>query len=227
MRFVFLHVGTDFRPSLMVRSIRKLLPDSEIIQCTNDISAKVEGIDRVHLMDGDVSNLMTYRLAAFADLGLKEPAAYLDTDILITSTFDINALLGDHEVAVCRRSFGNDSSFNPQFRGMNLSEYANKTLGQVYPYLACFNISRDNQFWSLCHQKLLQMDPKFHYWYGDQEAMREVLKGNDLDFCEIPEAEIACLPEHVRQDHPPKAIHFKGPTRKSLMTDVAHYLRIT
>ena len=227
MKFVFLHVGTDTRPELLVRSIRRILPSAEIIQCTNLPEYRVPGIDQLFLEDGDTSNLMTYRLQVFSNLGLNSPAIYLDTDILITRKPNIEALLGDKEIAVCRRSFSNEALINTRFRGMDLSEYKGKTLGQVYPYLASFNITKTHRFWDDCKDHLSKIDKKFHYWYGDQEAMREVIKTKNYSFSEMEESDVSCLPEFLKSQKNPLAIHFKGESRKNLMHNFSAYLGLS
>lgn len=226
MKFVFLHVGSDFRPGLLVRSIRRTLPSAEIVQCTNHMDSCVEGVDDVFILEDDVSNLMTYRLKAFSLLGLTTPAIYLDTDILITRPFAIDQLLKDQDLAVCKRTFGSDALINTTFKGMDLSEYQNKTFGEVYPYLASFNITRTHSFWTACHEKLLNLDRKFHFWYGDQEAMREVIKTRRFTLTELAESQISCLPEYVNPANMPLAVHFKGPNRKHLMQDAARHLQL-
>ena len=55
---------------------------------------------------------------------------------------------------------------------MDLSEYFNMKIIDVYPILACFTITKSNVFWIKCFENLLQIDQKFHKWYGDQEAIK-------------------------------------------------------
>lgn len=227
MKFIFLHVGTDIRPELLVKSIRRFSPGAEIIQCTSSPEYRVPGIDRLFLEDGDTSNLMTYRLQVFSNLGLNSPAIYLDTDILITRKPNIEALLGDKEVAVCRRSFSNEAPINTSFRGMDLSEYKDKTLGQVYPYLASFSITKTHRFWDDCKDRLSKIDKKFHYWYGDQEAIRGVIQENNYSYRNLDEFTVSCLPEYLHIYKNPIAVHFKGPARKELMLKSARQLGIT
>lgn len=219
-KFVFLHVGEDLRPALLVKSVRAVFPDAEIMQCTDYETDPVEGVTSVHRFDGDVQNLMTFRLMAFSRLELDVPAIYLDTDVLILSAFDIDELLQGCDVAVCRRSFANDALMNTSFRGMDLSRYAGMTLGEVYPYLACFTVTRNSEFWDATHERLLAMEPLFHYWYGDQEAIREVIRSGLFSWSELAEAKVACLPEHLHSVAvAPNAIHFKGAGRKKMMLE--------
>lgn len=219
MIFTFLHIGDDKRAEMLVRSIRHFVPRSQIIQCSNSKDFAVPGIDQLYLHNGDTSNLMTFRLEAFANLRLNTPAVYLDTDILITQNFQIDDLISEYDLGVCRRSFNNDNSFNINFRGINLSEYKGKSLGEVYPFLASFTISRSFHFWEDCRDHLQKIDQKFHFWYGDQEAIREILGEGNYLFKELPEAIVSCLPEYLDVNRRPIAIHFKGEARKNLMLD--------
>lgn len=203
------------------------MPTAKITQCTDRNTEKINDVDDVFVLDEDASNLMTFRLRAFSLLGLEEPAVYLDTDILITKSFSLDQLLSGRQIAICKRTFGQDDFINPTFKGMDLSEYTNKTFGEIYPYLASFNATITNQFWTDCSVKLLTLDPKFHFWYGDQEAMREVIKTQKFSTKELPESLVSCLPEHVNPSDLPLAVHFKGPRRKNLMMAAAKQLGLT
>ena len=214
--FVFLHVGTDPLVERLVQSIDKTNRDARVIQCTDRQTGQVPGTADVYRHDGDMSNLMTFRLEAFSALGLQEPAIYLDTDMLVLAELKPHDILGEADVACCERSFGRDALLNTSFRGMNLSEYENKTLGEVYPILAAFTVTRTFEFWAVCSERLLALDDKFHYWYGDQEAMRDVARTNRFRMRLIPESMFACLPEFA-QGASPKLLHFKGAQRKQWM----------
>ena len=90
INFVFLHVGEDTRPNLLVKSIRKYFEKSYIYQCTDLASKEVDGVDKVFRYDGDVKNIMRFRLEAFSSLNLEEKAIYLDTDMLVIKKFDVD-----------------------------------------------------------------------------------------------------------------------------------------
>jgi len=100
---------------------------------------------------------------------------------------------------------------------MSLHEYSGMRVGAVYPYIACATISGRREFWSDCLDNLLRLDPKFHSWYGDQEAIRNVIRSGKYRISTLPESVYGCLPEYEKRVPPPKIIHFKGSGRKSLM----------
>jgi hypothetical protein len=217
--FVFLHVGVDPNVELLVRSVHKTNPNARVIQCTDQLTERVNGATEIYRHTGDTSNLMTFRLEAFSTLGLQEPAIYLDTDMLVLDELNAEDILVDADVACCERSFQRDATINTQFRGMDLTEYADKTFGEVYPILAAFTVTRAFDFWAACFERLLTLDKKFYYWFGDQEAMRDVAQLGRFNVTLIPEAEFACLPEFA-QGTSPKVLHFKGAQRKAWMTEI-------
>jgi hypothetical protein len=226
LKFVFLQVGEDALTTLMVRSIKKQMPNAEVFQCSDAATARIPGVDHISVCAADRTNLMTFRLAAFSQLNLNAPAAYIDTDILFTKPCSVDALLQDCDVAVCRRSFARDSLINTNFRGIDLSEYRGKTLADVYPYLASFNVTRSYEFWEECLNELHRLDKKFHWWYGDQEAIRNVLLRGGFCFRELEESDVSCLPECINLNSLPVAIHFKGQSRKAKMPDAARRIGI-
>ena len=217
--FAFLHVGVDPLVELLVQSIHRTNPKARVIQCTDLLTDQVAGTTEVYRHYGDPSNLMTFRLEAFSGVGLQESAIYLDTDMLVITELDAESLLAEADVACCERSFGRDSLINTSFRGMDLSEYENKTLGEVYPILAAFTVTRTCDFWGACLERLMTLEKKFHDWYGDQEAMRDVARLNRFNLRLIPESVFACLPEFA-QNNSPKVLHFKGARRKQWMPQV-------
>ena len=81
--FVFLHVGNEDLPELLIESIRLTTPTAQIIQCSDPQTTELRGVSRVFRLSDDTQNLMTFRLACFSKLGLTYPAVYLDADMLV------------------------------------------------------------------------------------------------------------------------------------------------
>ena len=219
INFVFLHVGEDTRPNLLVKSIRKYFEKSYIYQCTDLASKEVDGVDKVFRYDGDVKNIMRFRLEAFSSLNLEEKAIYLDTDMLVIKKFDVD--ISHCDAILCKRSFDLDNLFNTSFRGMDLSEYQNMTLGDVYPFLGCFTVTKSPALWKEAFNIQKSLDKKFHYWYGDQEALKIIKAKNMFNIDTVQESIFACLPEQADKFNLPNIIHFKGAARKNFMFDVS------
>lgn len=223
LRVAFLHVGPDtVMPRIMVRSIRQFNLEAHVTQCTDRATPEVSGVDEVVRFDGDTGRLMTFRLRSFAGLPIREPTLFLDTDMVCTDRIDAVGELGEHDVCVCVREFNKDMLLDPRAMNLDLREYEGRTLDDVYPYLACAVIARNPAFWSSCLDNLMGLPDKFHRWFGDQEAMRNVIAAGGLSVGQLRESLYACLPDAVDDPaHRPKLFHFKGPMRKQWMIDNA------
>jgi hypothetical protein len=215
---VFLHSGKDpHQPSLMVRSFRKHNPEFRIVQVSDADSPAVNGVDEVVRHANTERQLMLLRMRCFAAMPVDEPTWFFDTDMLCVRPLEL--AVPDTGVAVCQREFAREAIFNHQFGGMDLSEYAGRALGWVYPYVACATYVHKSEFWRDCLAELEGLDPKFHHWYGDQEAIRNVVKSQRHDVQMLRESLYACLPEHS-SPLPPFVFHYKG-QRKPLMLERA------
>lgn len=217
-RFVFFHVGEDLSfPRMLVKSIHTSNPGAEVIQCTDLITPKVDGVYRCHRIDGNRDNLMTFRLAAFSALQLDQTAIYLDTDMLVVKPFSPTSLLGRHDVMLCLREFDRESPHSGSQRGVHFPEHQNRPLGEVYPYLACATIARNSNIWRDLLEILHTLDDRFHRWYGDQEAMKIWAGQQEKDVAGLPESRFACLPEQREYIKESLILHFKGSSRKRAM----------
>lgn len=223
--FVFFHIGTDISmPTMLVETIRLTNADSEIIQCSDENSPEVSGVSRVDRGEYDPNQLMIGRLKAFSQLGLTSPALYVDTDMLVIRPIDVSALLNQHRVSFCHRSFNFYGPFIGTQRGLDFSEYAGKPLGEVYPYVACATATKDQTVWGELAQILESLDPKFKIWYGDQEAMKVWATENPGAFSTHPERDYGCLPEEKQHINLAHILHFKGAHRKAAMANVFRHL---
>jgi len=222
-RIAFLHVGNDATmPAILTRSLRAAHSALHITQCTDRATPSVDGVDAVSRYDGDSSRLMTFRLEAFAQLKPTGPTFFLDTDMICLRALDADAALDGKDVAVCRREYQRDTMINPRAMGVDLAEYAGKTLDEVYPYIACATITRSPVFWAACRDALNRMPNKFRVWFGDQEAIKEVVGSQAFTTAWLGERTYACLPDmEANPAAQPKLLHFKGPARKGMMLEMA------
>lgn len=222
-QIAFLHVGSDtVCPTVLVRSLRASNPNARIIQCSDRASPAVAGVDEVARFDSDPSRLMTFRLEAFAGLAIRQPTFFLDTDMICLQPLDPAAALQGQDVAVCRREYQRDMMLDPSAMNMDLREYRGRTIGEVYPYLACAVATAGPAFWASCRDDLARLPEKFRVWFGDQEAIRNVVDSGRYSVGWLHESTYACLID-IETDPAasPKICHFKGPGRKQLMLDCA------
>ncbi|MBC8337673.1 MAG: hypothetical protein H8E39_03185 [Alphaproteobacteria bacterium] len=227
--FVFLHVGDDTDlPEILSRSIRAQNPNARIIQCTDSETPDVKGADEVSRHDGNPEMMMTFRLQAFSRLRLREPALYLDTDMICVAPIDPMDIIDGRDAAVCERSYERDELFRTDHphpgltkRGWTFSEYAGKKLFETFPYVACATITRDHGFWDDCLGILGGLDEKYHVWYGDQEAIRRVVESTSRQIGTIPEDRFGHLPGSPDPvSGAPVLLHFKGQERKQMMIEL-------
>ncbi len=224
MNFAFLQIGELTLPTLLVKSIRKYIPNAYIIQISDLKTGKVEGVDKIYRYDGDTSNLMTFRLESHANLDITEQTIFLDTDMLILKFFPLSDF-ASCDVVLCEREFGLDGIVNTKYNGMNMTMYQNKSFQEVWPFLGCLNIVKNKSFWSGCSDILSNLDPQFHFWYGDQEAIKIFVRNNPLlNYGMAKESLFACLPEYINLEKLPYIAHFKGKARKGLMLKMANEL---
>jgi hypothetical protein len=219
--FVFFHVGTDTsQPRMLTESILRRNKDANVIQCSDHLTAVVDGVSKIYRLNGNLNHLMSFRLKAFSEIKLEDPAIYLDTDMLVTKKIDPAKLLKKNEVMLCRRAFNRNAIFNPIQRGLNFEEYSNSSLDSVYPFLACTTVTKNWKFWSRLLEILELKEEKFLRWYGDQEAMRDWHSQNKTTKVGyLSESEFGCLPEFHDLIDKARILHFKGPKRKELMAE--------
>ena len=220
---VFFHIGDITQPQLLTLSIKKFNPDSEIYFITDLLTKDIEGVTETVRFDLDVNNLMTSRLEAFSRLKLTRPAIYLDTDVLVVRPIPVE-LFKENDVVLCNRTFSRDTLINTSFKNLDLSEYSGRTFGEIYPFLACFTFSKDYQLWSECYKILMSLNNKFHFWYGDQEALRIIYEKKIFNIGLLDENIICTLPEYSKPNDGPYSVHFKGPIRKNLMLQAADFI---
>lgn len=216
--FVFFHVGADISmPQKMVNSLRLHNPHAEIIQVTDHHTPTLDGVTWVAPTEGDMRFLMEWRTRGFSELGLADPAMYLDTDMIVHRPIFPEELLGDAHIAVCRRSFNRDALFNVRQRGQDYTEHAGKTLDQAYPYVGCCTVTASSAAWEELSALYDALPDKYKVWYGDQEVLRDYVDSMPSTWVEyLPEHEFACLPEFADK-YPKHAItHYKG-NRKALL----------
>ncbi|HEX7886290.1 MAG TPA: hypothetical protein VF474_09965 [Phenylobacterium sp.] len=215
----FMHIGEQTQlPTIMVRSFRRHNPGIRIVQVADQDSPAIEGVDdtvRSPMADG---NVMLFRMRCFAALATEEPTWFLDTDMLCNRPLELDE--ADVTVAVCQREFGTQAIFNHRFGGMDLSEYEGRTMGSIYPYVGCATYVNRSNFWADCLQDMEALDPKFFNWYGDQEAIRNVVNSSQRPVAMLRESLYACLPEHAGQMSAPYIFHYKG-QRKRVMLERA------
>jgi hypothetical protein len=217
---VFMHTGPEVElATIMVRSFRRQNPLARIVQVADEHSPVIGGADEIVRHRMTDRNIMLFRMRCFAAFPTTGPTWFLDTDMICNRPLDF-AVGAQTSVAVCRRDFDRDAVFNHRFRGMDFSEYEGRTLGSLYPYVGCATMLNDSNFWMDCLANMEALPAKFHHWYGDQEAIRNIVASGRYEVADLPEQLYACLPEYETPAVLPMISHYKG-RRKPLMLERA------
>ena len=221
--FVFMHVGNDISvPQKMIKSLLRYNPNANVIMLTDKDTPDVMGVTERHEYDLNREELMTSRIKAFAQLNLDVPALYIDTDMIFRDRVVVADILGDNAVVMCRREFQGEAMFNINQRGISFEEYADKTIDEVYPFIACATATRDAAPWQEMLGWFDDLDPKYRKWYGDQELLKLYAKkkkrSRKYKCSTMPESVYGCLPEFDVGEA--KIMHYKGPARKQLFEAV-------
>lgn len=221
MRIAFFAIGNPafLEASLLVRSVRLLKSDIAILQLTDVTTPEVPGVSEVMRFKGlNPGHIMTARVEAFAAVDTSVPTLFLDTDMLMLRVpASLSELTSSCEVTrLCRRYYERNAVFNWRFRGLSFDEHRGKTLDEAFPWLACATFVYRTQFWSKCLQRLHDLRGDYHVWYGDQEAMRQVIEATVTSSNPLCERDFAALPDKIKCQESPYILHFKGASRKIL-----------
>jgi hypothetical protein len=232
LELVFFHVGDDIElPKMLVTSIKSTNPLATITQLTDVTSPAVPGVHTIHRHPIKRDALMMARAGAYAQL---KPTGtlrlFIDTDMLVVNELFTSDFNERSEIYLCRRHFDRHSLVNINFRGMNMREYADKTLDEAWPFLGCFIATRTDKWLAKAYQTMIGFEEKYQSWYGDQTALRMLAEEGMEITGTVSEREYAHLfdgntSETLRliKDNQIKIIHFKG-NRKQYMPELASLL---
>ena len=76
----------------------------------------LDKVSNVFRYDGDANKIMEFRINANKELGLKKPAIYLDSDMIITNRFNLKKMLNLDKTILLRRSFDLNTKFNTKIK---------------------------------------------------------------------------------------------------------------
>ena len=190
---------------MMIRSVRKAMPDVEIVQLTDEKSPVIVGVDRVR------------RLTAKEPMAVQCVTHYsqcvgnwllVDTDVLVQK--DVRHVFDEpFDVAVCDRD---GTTTEGEGSGFELFEKMPHNIGIMF--------SRSPAFWLAVREKLVLMDEKKQQWMGNQYAACEVIAEGKFNVKVLKGTDYNCPPMN-KEDRCTEAsiVHFKGQMRKKMMLE--------
>jgi hypothetical protein len=199
----FTHVfSNNAIPSIMVASVRSVMPGVEIIQMTDQDTPLVPGVDTAVRHDWDAKRLMLFRLSNIA--ALDRPACiFLDTDVVVQRPLD----------HVFERSF--DVALT--IRHERIKDLNGVNITPLMPYNTGVMFSRQPRFWAEVLEFCRRLPDDRHVWYGDQLSVKHVADTGTFDVLELPCDEYNYSPRTEDEDLAGRhAVHYKG-ARKDWM----------
>jgi hypothetical protein len=222
MNFVFYHSGYNKNlPNLLVQSILKTNPGSDITQVSDRNTKPIAGVTQFVQFDSDkitFNDLCKKRCEFYSQLETQGPAAYIDTDMLVIKKLNPEDIFRNSDVVLCKRFW--DGTIYSTDTNDNLYTFRNKSLSEIWPYLGCFVACRDNSFWNSLYKIIQTLPKEKNDWFADQHALKIFADLNNFSY--VSEQQYGCLPDQVDNNIEQASIlHFKG-SRKKIMEQCYH-----
>jgi len=203
--------------NFFVSSIKKNYPNCNIIQCSDLDTPKIIEADTIFREKIDINKIMEGRIFSYSKLNLKDTSIFLDTDMLLVRKIPFELFIDKADIFLLKRSFNLDSRLPKLFRGEVYEDHLKGTIGNIYPFIGCFIITKTNRFWRDCYKIYKRLNNNYKFWFGDQKILREVVEKKLYNFAFLNESDFACPPQFILENKPPFLIHFKGKKNKSLI----------
>jgi hypothetical protein len=202
MKIAFVHhdLGSDIHMACarrLVESARRFMRDVPIVQLTDETSARIGGVDQI--VRRPLKPLALDCLEHYAACGDGD-WLFLDTDVVIRR--DVREIFKTpFDLAVAERT-----------GTLKKSEEGSKFMERM-PYNKGVAFSRSPGFWKSAVDAALDYKPGLQMWMGDQQAMCDVIAGNQFTVLVLPNA-YNYPPKSETDDISEKAIvHYKGPRK--------------
>lgn len=211
MKVVFLHVnleGNENRPahhyqkesdilaSFMVESVRKAIPEAEVVQLTDEKTPAIDGCEVVR-RPWTHGNPMVFRMEHYSEI--EGEFLSLDTDCVVQH--DVSGVFSlPFDVALTFRE------------GPVLDPRTGADLAKVMPFNTGVVFTRNNGFWKKC---LAMLPEKNLGWYSDQLVISRVVR--DFNVLKLHSDNFNYTPTTEGEDVSDRLIvHYKGIWRKAI-----------
>lgn len=190
--------------TLMIASVKEVIPDAHISQFTNEATPALLGVDERIVRPVGKQGLMESRADHYARV--KHETLFLDPDIIVQKN-PREVFAEDFDVALTKR------------RG-ELFVNGVDTHGSM-PYNTGVSFCRNPRFWRAVHNEMKSMPFKERNWLGEQIAVANVVKSGEFNVLTLSCDDYNYSPETKHEDVSGRFIvHYKGPIRKHWMLDM-------
>ena len=223
----FVSIGDESHncADLLVKSIKKTNSNCRIIQISNKEDRNISDIDEKIIFDFKSATFMFNRLESqIAVLEKFGPTIFLDTDMLVNK--DLNAIfdrLLNNDIVFTQRK--NNFYINDTFQNIKFPEFTNKTVNEVMPFnggfLGVSNIAVQKKLLQI----YLELPSKFHYWYGDQVALKKIYDTKEFKISLLDSNYNYNVKDISNYDKNICIYHFKGRFKKLINPFYEKYIR--
>lgn len=178
---------------VMILSVRKHLPESQIVQLTDDKTPMLPGVDAMVQMpyDGDFG---AWRLKHFA--WFEGEVLHLDYDVIVNRDVS-DVFKQDFDVALTKRS-DNDKTVSPQ-----INRLSPHNMGVVF--------SRNPDFWKRVYDHYMSVPERSWMWIQIATTEAAHFLKDEFKVLELPGETYNYTPSSPLEDVSNKAIvHYKG-----------------
>ena len=201
---------------MLVKSIKKSNSNCRIIQISTKKDRDVTGVDEKLIFDFKLATLMVGRLKTQIEIVEKYgPTIFLDSDMLINKNLnEAFNLLKKKDLIITDRKVNfylRDTVFVYEHNtSIKFPEFTGKLINEVMPYNAGFigvsNISVSKKLLQMC----LELPTRFHYWYGDQVALKKIYDTKEFKISVLDSNYNYRLTDLSNYDKNIFVYHFKG-----------------
>ncbi len=223
----FVSIGDESHncADLLVKSIKKTNSNCRIIQISNKEDRNISDIDEKIIFDFKSATFMFNRLESqIAVLEKFGPTIFLDTDMLVNK--DLSAIfdrLLNNDIVFTQRK--NNFYINDTFQNIKFPEFTNKTVNEVMPFnggfLGVSNIAVQKKLLQI----YLELPSKFHYWYGDQVALKKIYDAKEFKISLLDSNYNYNVKDISNYDKKICIYHFKGRFKKLMNPFYEKYIR--
>ena len=223
----FVSIGDESHncADLLLKSIKKTNSNCRIIQISNKEDRNISDIDEKIIFDFKSATFMFNRLESqIAVLEKFGPTIFLDTDMLVNKDLGaiFDRLLNNDIVFTQRKS---NFYINDTFQNIKFPEFTKKTVNEVMPFnggfLGVSNIAVQKKLLQI----YLELPSKFHYWYGDQVALKKIYDTKEFKISLLDSNYNYNVKDISDYDKNICIYHFKGRFKKLINPFYEKYIR--
>ena len=218
----FVSIGDESHncADLLVKSIKKTNANCRIIQISKKEDKNISDVDEKLIYDFESATFMLNRLESqIAVLEKFGPTIFLDADMLVSKDLSeiFDTLLNNDLVFTQRKNnfYLNDTFINNE-HGISIKfpEFTDKTSNEVMPFNGGFLGANNVTSLNKLLQIYLELPQKFHYWFGDQVALKKIYDTEEFKISVLGSNYNYNVKDISNYDKKICVYHFKGRFKK-------------